>query len=67
MEPHVPTTEQVMEVLASVEDPEINKPITELGMVEDIAIEGPGSASRSSSRSPGVRSRTASPTTSPPR
>jgi ATP-binding protein involved in chromosome partitioning len=40
MEPHVPTTEQIMEVLASVEDPEINKPITELGMVEDIAIEG---------------------------
>jgi hypothetical protein len=66
MEPHVPTTEQIMEVLASVEDPEINKPITELGMVEDIAIEGTGSVSRSSSRSPGVRSRTASPTTSPP-
>jgi ATP-binding protein involved in chromosome partitioning len=36
----VPTTEQVMEVLATVEDPEINKPITELGMVEDVAIEG---------------------------
>lgn len=36
----MPTTDQVMEVLASVEDPEINKPITELGMVEDIAIEG---------------------------
>ena len=36
----MPTTDQVMEVLAQVEDPEINKPITELGMVEDIAIEG---------------------------
>ncbi len=36
----MPTTEQVMEVLATVEDPEINKPITELGMVEDVAIEG---------------------------
>ena len=36
----MPTTDQVMEVLAEVEDPEINKPITELGMVEDIAIEG---------------------------
>jgi ATP-binding protein involved in chromosome partitioning len=29
-----------MEALGTVEDPEINKPITELGMVEDIAIEG---------------------------
>ncbi len=36
----MPTTEQIMEVLATVEDPEINKPITELGMVEDLAIEG---------------------------
>ncbi len=36
----MPTTDQVMEVLAEVEDPEINKTITELGMVEDIAIEG---------------------------
>ncbi|MBW3621198.1 MAG: Mrp/NBP35 family ATP-binding protein, partial [Actinobacteria bacterium] len=36
----MPTKEQVLEVLATVDDPEINKPITELGMVEDIAIEG---------------------------
>jgi ATP-binding protein involved in chromosome partitioning len=36
----VPTKDEVLEVLATVDDPEINKPITELGMVEDIAIEG---------------------------
>ena len=36
----MPTKEQVLEVLATVDDPEINKPITELGMVEDVAIEG---------------------------
>lgn len=36
----VPTKDQILEALATVEDPEINKPITELGMVEDIAIEG---------------------------
>jgi ATP-binding protein involved in chromosome partitioning len=36
----VPTKDQVLEILATVEDPEINKPITELNMVEDIAIEG---------------------------
>ena len=36
----VPTQDQVLEVLADVEDPEINKPITELGMVDEIAIEG---------------------------
>ncbi len=34
------TEEQVLERLATVDDPEINKPITELGMVEQIAIEG---------------------------
>jgi ATP-binding protein involved in chromosome partitioning len=36
----MPTRDDILEVLATVEDPEINKPITELGMVEDIAIEG---------------------------
>jgi ATP-binding protein involved in chromosome partitioning len=36
----VPTKEQVLEVLATVDDPEINKPITELGMVEDIVVQG---------------------------
>ncbi len=36
----MPTEEQVLEVLATVEDPEINKPITELGMVEEVAISG---------------------------
>lgn len=38
--PDVPTKEQVLEVLATVDDPEINKPITELGMVEDIVVQG---------------------------
>jgi ATP-binding protein involved in chromosome partitioning len=36
----MPTPEQVHEALATVNDPEIGKPITELGMVEDVAIEG---------------------------
>jgi len=36
----VPTRDEILAALATVEDPEINKPITELGMVEDIAIEG---------------------------
>ena len=36
----VPTKEQVLEVLATVDDPEINKPITELGMVEEVVIDG---------------------------
>ena len=36
----MPTEEQVYEVLATVDDPEIDKPITELGMVEEVVIEG---------------------------
>ncbi len=36
----MPTEEQVREALATVNDPEIDKPITELGMVDEIAIEG---------------------------
>jgi ATP-binding protein involved in chromosome partitioning len=36
----VPTKEQVLEVLATVDDPEIDKPITELGMVDEVLIEG---------------------------
>jgi ATP-binding protein involved in chromosome partitioning len=36
----VPTKDQVLELLATVDDPEINKPITELGMVDEIAIDG---------------------------
>ncbi|MTV26520.1 Mrp/NBP35 family ATP-binding protein [Nitriliruptoraceae bacterium ZYF776] len=35
----MPTKEQVLEVLATVDDPEINKPITELGMVEEVVIQ----------------------------
>ncbi len=36
----MPTKEQVLEVLATVDDPEINKPITELGMVEEVVVDG---------------------------
>ena len=36
----MPTREQVYEALATVDDPEIGKPITEIGMVDDVAIEG---------------------------
>ena len=36
----MPTEEQVLEALATVEDPEIHKPITELGMVDEVAING---------------------------
>ncbi len=34
-----PTTEQITEALAKVNDPEIKRPITELGMVEKVTIE----------------------------
>lgn len=37
-----PTTEQVTAALAGVNDPEIKRPITELGMVADIAIDPEG-------------------------
>ena len=33
-----PTTEQVTAALATVNDPEIHRPITDLGMVKDIAV-----------------------------
>ncbi|MDX1512081.1 MAG: iron-sulfur cluster assembly protein, partial [Nitriliruptorales bacterium] len=36
----MPTQEQVLAALATVNDPEINKPITELGMVDEVVIEG---------------------------
>jgi ATP-binding protein involved in chromosome partitioning len=35
----VPTTDQVMQALATVDDPEIGRPITELGMVSDVRID----------------------------
>jgi ATP-binding protein involved in chromosome partitioning len=35
----VPTEAQVLEALATVEDPEIGKPITELGMVEEVVVQ----------------------------
>nr|NIS16037.1 iron-sulfur cluster assembly protein [candidate division Zixibacteria bacterium]NIT57393.1 iron-sulfur cluster assembly protein [Fodinibius sp.]NIV12314.1 DUF59 domain-containing protein [Fodinibius sp.]NIY25975.1 DUF59 domain-containing protein [Fodinibius sp.] len=34
------TKEQVFNILKQVDDPEIGRPITELGMVEDIKIDG---------------------------
>ena len=33
-----PTTEQVTEALARVNDPEIRRPITELGMIKNVGI-----------------------------
>jgi len=36
----VPTQDAVLEQLATVDDPEIGKPITELGMVEEVVIDG---------------------------
>ncbi len=38
-----PTTEQVSRALAGVNDPEIRRPITELGMVKNIDISPDGS------------------------
>jgi ATP-binding protein involved in chromosome partitioning len=37
-----PTTEQVTQALASVNDPEIHRPITELGMVKDVQVAADG-------------------------
>ena len=37
-----PTTEQVTKALDGVQDPEIHRPITELGMVKDIAVGADG-------------------------
>jgi len=39
--PSAPTNEQVQAALATVNDPEIRRPITDLGMVKDVVI-GPG-------------------------
>jgi len=38
----VPTHEQVTAALATVNDPEIKRPITELGMVESVGVSGDG-------------------------
>ena len=37
-----PTTEQVTEALARVNDPEIHRPITELGMVKNVEVSPDG-------------------------
>lgn len=34
-----PTVEQVNSELKTVQDPEIHKPITDLGMVKDVAVD----------------------------
>ncbi|MGZ8690927.1 MAG: iron-sulfur cluster assembly protein, partial [Aeromicrobium sp.] len=36
----VVTEEQILEALKSVNDPEIKRPITELGMVDGVSIDG---------------------------
>jgi ATP-binding protein involved in chromosome partitioning len=38
----VPTTERIREALATVQDPEIRRPITEIGMVDSIVVESDG-------------------------
>lgn len=40
----VPTTEQMMDALATVQDPEIRRPITELGMVKSADVDPAGRA-----------------------
>src|SRR3954454_11832374 len=37
-----PTTEQITAALAGVNDPEIRRPITDLGMVDDVTVAGDG-------------------------
>ena len=37
-----PTTDQVLTALATVNDPEIKRPITDLGMVDDVAVDADG-------------------------
>ncbi|SNR39089.1 ATP-binding protein involved in chromosome partitioning [Haloechinothrix alba] len=39
---HLPSVEDVRGALASVQDPEINKPLTELGMIKDIDVDPDG-------------------------
>jgi ATP-binding protein involved in chromosome partitioning len=40
--PHLPTVDQVTRALAGVNDPEIRKPITELGMVKEVDVAADG-------------------------
>ena len=40
-----PTQQQVMDALATVNDPEIKRPITELGMVDSVEVAEDGSGS----------------------
>ena len=46
---------RVREALHTVRDPEIGKPIDEIGMLGDVDIDGDSSGCRSCSRSPAVR------------
>ncbi len=40
----VPTSEQLTAVLATVKDPEIRRPLTELGMVKSAVVDPDGTA-----------------------
>jgi ATP-binding protein involved in chromosome partitioning len=40
---NVPSVDEVRTALAGVQDPEIHRPITDLGMVKDVAVESDGS------------------------
>ena len=40
----MPTTDAITAALASVEDPEIRRPITELGMVKSVSVDADGAA-----------------------
>ena len=36
----MPSEDQVRQALATVDDPDVGRPITELGMVRDVSVEG---------------------------
>ena len=64
-----PDLEQLTAALATVNDPEIKRPITELGMVDSVEVDDAGlvRGHGAADRRPAARSRTPSTATSPPR
>ena len=63
-----PLVPQIRQALHRVEDPEIRRPITDLGMVDDIAVDTEGrSRVRVLLTVPGARYETRCAATSPPR
>ena len=36
----MPTNDQVLAALATVNDPDVGRPITDLGMVRDVSVDG---------------------------